>query len=442
MTATPSTKRGHGRGWLLGLCLGVALCPLAPQVSRAQAADPDSLGYGNTPEALRPFARFAEPYKQFFVDSLIYTGPGRDKPEPDVATVRIGVLAPLEGSNDAYIGQPMLKAIELAVDEANAEGGYRGKPFELMVHNDTGLWGASANEIVKLSYEDSVWAVLGTVDGANTHIAIRVALKTELPIVNVADTDPTLVETKIPWVFRTIADDRQMAYVLAWHIYQESGFERVAIVRADNRYGRFGVSEFRSASTRLRRPAPIEVNYEIAWRNVNPEFTVQLQRLQRVQPDAIILWADAHAAAALLRAIRGAGIEAPIFACDRLLEPGFLEEAGAAAEGVVIASPWNPTADNPRYAVFREAYRARHGEDPDTYASHAYDGARMLVDAIRQAGLNRYRIRDALAAVHRYEGVTGTIVMDKVHSDRGAVSLATVRSGAFVFGEPTLRARF
>ncbi len=431
--------RNRNIAWLMVLIV-LALAANLPAAESKAAGD--SLGYGNTPAALRPYARFASPYKQFFVNALEFTGPGRDKPEPEVTSVRIGVLAPLERGHEAYLGQPMLDAIRLAVDEANAAGGYRGLPFELVVRNDTGLWGASANEIVTFSYTDSVWAVLGTVDGANTHIAIRVALKTELPVINVADTDPTLVETKIPWVFRIIADDRQMAYALARHVYGERDFQRVAILRADNRYGRFGVSEFRTASVRLARPAPIEVNYEIAWAQVDPGFTVQVARLQRVAPDAIVLWADAEAAAHLLVALRTAGIEAPVFACDRLLHPQFLEQAGPAAEGVVIASPWNPAADNPHYQLFREAYLARIGTEPTTYASHAYDGARMLIDAIRAAGLNRYRIRDALAAVKRYDGVTGTIMMDLVQSDRGPVSLATVRQGSFVFGDPAIAGGF
>ena len=407
-----------------------------------EARADEGLGYGNTPDVLRPFARFVEPYKLFFVEPLEFTGPGRDKPEPPVTSVKIGVLAPLERSHEGYIGRPMLNAIQLALDEANAAGGVRGLPFELVVRNDTGLWGASANEIVRLSYEDSVWAVLGTVDGANTHIAIRVALKTEVPMVNVADTDPTLVETKIPWIFRTIADDRQMAYTLAWHVYREREFERVAIVRADNRYGRFGVSEFRAASVRLGRPAPIEINYEIAYRNVNPDFSVQVERLQRVAPDAVVLWADAEAAADLMRSLREAGLDMPVFACDRLIHPRFLASAGAAAEGVVVASPYHPDMRNPRYARFRDDYVASYGDEPTVYASHAYDGALMVFAAVREAGLNRYRIRDALAAVERFEGATGTIIMDRVHSDRGPASLATVRDGAFVFGEPVVGVRF
>ena len=438
-------KRGRIlRALVLCLLVSVGVSQSGPETSTAAQEDKADLQvYGNTPEELRPFGRFVrEPYKQFFVEPLEFTGPGRDKPEPEVETVRIGVLAPVERSHETYIGRPILWGAQMAVQEANEQGGYKGKPFELVVRNDTGLWGASANEIVSMSYEDSVWAAIGTVDGANTHIAIRVALKTELPVMNVADTDPTLVETKIPWIFRNIADDRQMAYTIAYHVYRERGLGRVAILRADNRYGRFGVGEFKAGSVRLKRPSPIEINYEVAYDQVNPDFAVQVERLQRVKPDAVVLWADAEAAGHLIRRIREAGLEMPVFASDRVVHPRFLEVAGEAAEGVVAAYPYNPDADIPALKRFKDEYRQRHGAEPTVYGAHAYDGTCMVVQAIREAGLNRYRIRDALAAMKRYEGITGEIVMDDVHADRGPVTLATVRQGRFVFNKPEVRVRF
>lgn len=429
---------------LLALALAVPQPSGAQSQQVAEAAGAGSLAvYGNTPEALRPFGRFVQkPYFQFFVDPLEFTGPGRGKPEPDVATVKIGLLAPLERSHEAYIGRPLLEGAEVAVAKANAAGGYKGKPYELVVRNDTGLWGASANEMVRFSYEDSVWSVIGTVDGANTHIAIRVALKTEIPVINVGDTDPTLVETKIPWVFRNIADDRQMAYTIAYYLYGELELKRVAIVRADNRYGRFGVGEFLAGSVRLKRPAPIEVNYEIAYDHVNPDFAAQIERLEKVAPDAVVLWADAEAAAHLLKRMREVGLDMPVFACDRVVHSRFLEIAGKAAEGVVVAYPYNPDADIPELKAFKRAYRERYHTEPTVYAAHAYDGAWMIMKAIQQAGLNRYRIRDTLAAMNPYSGITGEIVFDDAYSDRGLVTMATVRDGRFVFNEPEVDVRF
>ena len=114
------------------------------------------------------------------------------------------------------LGIAMLRAIRLAIEDANAQGGYHKRkiPFELCVRNDNALWGASGSEVIHLAYKDNVWAIIGGIDGANTHIAIRVALKIEIPWMTPGDLDPTYIETNIPWVMRCIGDDRQMSYLL------------------------------------------------------------------------------------------------------------------------------------------------------------------------------------------------------------------------------------
>jgi branched-chain amino acid transport system substrate-binding protein len=402
--------------------------------------------YGNTPEDLKPFANYVkEPYKAFWVpgDSpLVFWGPGRDKPEPEVETVKIGIITPITRSYETYIGQSVLHGMQLALDDANANGGYKGKRFEAVVRNDSGLWGASANEVVSLSYDDKVWAIIGTVDGANTHIAIRVALRTEVPIMNVADTDATLVETKIPWVVRVIPDDRQMTYTIAYYVYKQLGLNSVAILRANNRYGRFGVMQFKKASIKLGKPAPIEINYELNYENVNPNFEIQMARLAEVQPDAVVLWADAAPAGALVKQIRDRGMKFPIFACERIVHPDFLKAAGKAAEGVVAMYPFDPGAGNPKYAEFRKHYEERYHVPPDCYAVHSYDGTMMIVEAIRKAGLNRYRIRDALAAMTHWDGVSGPIDLDLALSNRRPVIAASVKDGKFVFGIPKMNRTF
>lgn len=422
---------------MTSLALALAAALLAPPGS---AENPKV--YGNTPPELAPFSRFKkQPYSRFFLDPIEYYGPWRDAPEPEVDTVKIGLLAPLDRSHEAYLGQDILRGVQLAIDEANAAGGYRGKPFELVVRNDTGLWGASANEVVRFAYDDAVRLIIGTVDGANTHIAIRVALKVEIPMINVGDLDPTLVETKIPWVVRVSPDDRQAGYSLAFYLYKQLGLSRVAVIRADNRYGRFGVREIIQGANRLGRSAPIEINYEIPWRRVNPDFEVQIGRLRAVAPEAVVLWADAAPAGRLVRRIREAGLNFPVFACDRIVHPAFFEEAGEHAAGVVAVTPFDPTADVPGLAAFLERYRARYGAEPSSYAAHAYDGGWLAVRAVREAGLNRARIRDALA-VRRREGVTGELRFDEVLSNRRRVVFATARDGRWHYGEPRADARF
>ena len=124
-------------------------------------------------------------------------------------------------SHEEGLGIKMLQGAQLAIEHANAAGGYKDRniPFELVVKNDNGLWGATGNEVINMTYKDKVWAILGTIDGANTHIAIRVALKLEIPMMNSGDLDPTLMETNIPWIMRCVGDDRQQGYMLVEYLY-------------------------------------------------------------------------------------------------------------------------------------------------------------------------------------------------------------------------------
>jgi ABC-type branched-subunit amino acid transport system substrate-binding protein len=335
-------------------------------------------------------------------------------------------------SHGEALGIQMLRGTVLAIDEANARGGYlkRNVPFELVVSNDNGLWGASGNEIVKLAYKDRVWAILGTIDGANSHIAIRVALKAEILMINSGDTDPTFIETNIPWVVRVIGDDRQMGYLLVDYLYRKLGFKRVGVIRASNRYGRFGVREVRDSSRRLGSPVILEMAYEVG----SDDFSLHLERLRDANVEAIVHWGDAKESALILNQMRRTGMRQPYFASERSVSDEFVEIAGTNAEGVVCGFPWNPERKDRKLEIFRENFRTRFGVEPDTYAAHAYDGMNMVVWATQVAGLNRAKIRDVLAYMTRpWPGVTGDIALSAALDDVGEVYLARFEDGKWVY---------
>jgi ABC-type branched-subunit amino acid transport system substrate-binding protein len=395
--------------------------------------------YAGIPEELVPYGG-VEPFRRHFLEQMEYTGPGRAIPEPeDLETVKIGFLGPIMhtvsvatggASHEEPMGIQMLEGARLAVEQANAAGGYlrRGIPFELVVHNDNGLWGASGNEIVDLAYKDKVWAILGTIDGANSHIAIRVALKAEIPMMNTGDTDPTFIETNIPWVFRVIGDDRQQIHLLLDYIYRLEDRKRVGIIRASNRYGRFGVRELRDGSRRIGRPIVVEIPYFLGAET----YDMELARIRAAGVDAVVHWGDAADGARILNRMRELGMEQPFFASDRCATQEFLEIAGANAEGAVFGYPWDPERRDPRLEAFDRAFEARFGEEVGTYAAHGYDGMDLLLWSIQVAGLNRARIRDVLAYRQKpWPGVTGPIILSAAMDDIGDVYLARVEDGRF-----------
>ena len=397
--------------------------------------------YARTSADVEPFGGI-KPYKEHFLEQMEYTGPGRAIPEPaDVKTVKLGFIGPIMStvsiatggkSHEEALGVKMLEGARLAVEEANARGGYlrRRLPFELVVVNDNGLWGSTGNEVIKFAYKEPVWGILGTIDSANSHIAIRVALKAEVVMMNSGDTDPTFIETNIPWTMRCIGDDRQMGYMLIDYMFRKLGLKRIGIVRSSNRYGRFGVREIKDSARRLGHPVAIEMAYKVGL----DDYSLQIDRLEEANVDAIVHWGDAREAAVILKQLRARGMKQPYFCSDRAVSKEFTDLAGEAAEGVVAGYPWNPQSGNPRFTAFRRRFVERFKEEPDTYAAHAYDGMSMLIWATQVAGLNRAKIRDILATRSKpWPGVTGGIPFSAALDDAGEVFLGRYEKGGWKY---------
>lgn len=398
-----------------------------------QYLEKEDKNYGNTPDKMIPYKSFQDAYISHFLEPQAFTGAGREKPEPTgLSEVRLGVLAPLEGNVLVPQGIQLLQGATLAVEEANEKGGYKGLPFKILPHNDVGLWGAAANEVVKMG-DEGVWAILGTIDDINSHVGIRVALKLEIPWVNTSDPDPTFTETNIPWVIRCISDDRQSSYALVHHIYNKQGLRRVAVLRANNRYGRVGVMEFRDAAVRVGHPIVLEVRYE----DGEIEFDTQLERVRNSKPDAVVLWGNALEMGLILNRMRELGMDYPVFISDRGVNPLFIETAGKNTEDIITTCQYNPKADIPELKHFQKAYKERFGIEPDVFAAHAYDGMNMTIDAIDKVGLNRALIRDELTGLKSYQGVTGEILLDGSWNDVGRIFMAEIKDGDYIFTPAT-----
>jgi len=397
--------------------------------------------YAQEPEDMQPFSKFTQPYYQHYVDLVEYNGAARDLPvvkPSDVSEVRIGFIGPLENHPDAALGKKMLNGAQMAIDEANAAGGYGGKPFKLMLHNDSAIWGASSNEVVKMVYDDQDWAMFGSISGDTTHIALRASLRAEIPIVNSASTDPTIPETLIPWYFTDLQDDRTQGYTLARHIYTDLGLKRVALLRVNDRYGRFGVGKFRDASRRLGHPVVIEQKF-LAY---DSDFTRQLKVINESRVDGIVLWTDEPQAAMILKQMRDLGMKQRVFGSHRTLGPELVKLAGPAAEGFQAVYPYNPDSSDPAWLAFKARYETKYHAEPDHFSALAYDQMQILLQAICAAGLNRAMIRDALYGTVSYTGVTGAMQFDPNDKQIRDMYLGTVHNGRIEYRKVSMQKEY
>lgn len=398
--------------------------------------------YANMPEDAVPFGKFTTPYKEWYLtdDTLAYNGAARERVTSEIDasdTVNIGFLGPILNNPESPYGLAMLHGAQLAISEANAKGGYHApggpaaKPYELKVHSDSAQWGASSTEAVKMVFDEHVVAVLGSVDGASTHIMLRESLKLEFPIMDTATTDPTVTETRIPWLIHNFPDDRQQGYALAAAVFKERKLKRIGVIRAQTRYARVGVQEFFDEAKRLGRVPVLEVKYERG----DQDFSTQLQMLKNARVDGVVIWGEVPEAARILTQMRAMGMRQSVFGPSRLCYPQMIETAGPAAEGLVTTAAIDPARDDAPWMAFQKHYRQMFHDEPDAYAAYAYDGMNLLLAAVAKAGLNRGKIMDALRD-HQGQivyGVAGRARFDHTLNNIAPLTMARIENGKFVY---------
>jgi branched-chain amino acid transport system substrate-binding protein len=434
--------------WFAAWLLATPAFSQAPDYSASQQHSAPTR-YANMPDEAVPYRNFTKPYKEWFVDAntLEYNGAARDRVDQEMlksATVNIGFLGPIENNPESPYGMAMLHGAQLAMDEANARGGYRGapgspgKPYFLMIHNDVALWGASSFEAVKMAFDEHVIATLGSIDGASTHIMLRVYLKLEVPIMDTGTTDPTVTETRIPWILHEFPDDRQQGYTLADYIFKQRKLKRIGVIRAQTRYSRIGVGKFVDEAKRMGHVPVFEVKFDRG----DTDFSQQIRMLQGAKLDAVVIWGESREAGLILQQMRAAGMKQPAFGSSRTAYPETMAIAGEAAEGFVTTCPLDLSRSDARWLEFVRRYREQYHADPDAYATYAYDGMNILIGAVEKAGLNRGKVMDAFREYvnKTYDGVAGTAQFDATLNNIAPLGLARVEGRRLVYWNPRAEA--
>jgi branched-chain amino acid transport system substrate-binding protein len=397
-------------------CWETALLALAIVVSCCLVA-------GAEPPALQPSAE-----KTPFFDRrklpLEYAGPGREAPDPkDLTEVRIGYFGPDDPAHPE--GGDLWCAAVLAIEEANQQGGYHGKPFRLVARWSDNPWTGGAAHVTQMVYTEGVWAILGGIDSASTHLAEQVATKARLPLICASNSDRTANSAIVPWIFSLLPGDQLQAPVLAAELARRIGRRPFVVIMGEDHDSRSFMAEL-NRSLAKNELAP---QFQFVYRPTDADNANLAHRAIESQPAAVVLVANARGSARLVRDVRSAGFQSEIFGGPGMGRRHFLEEAGPAAEGVIFPLLVEPSE---KWCALDEPFMKRFQRSPDFAAAGTYDAVQLLVAAVRKAGLNRARIGDALRELSPWDGAAGAVRWDTLGGNTRPVHLGLVSAGRLV----------
>ena len=367
----------------------------------------------------------AEPFKKAGEQTLDFRGPGRDAPEPDVSEVVLGWFGP--GDPDHPEFGDFWRGATLALEQENAAGGYRGKPLRLETAWSESPWQAGILGVTRLVYDRGAWAVIGGVDGSTTHLAVQLALKSYFLLLSPGSTDVTADLANVPWLCSLPPSDERLASVLAEAIGAATGKACFTVVSATDHDSHAALVLLRRAlaARRLAPAALVELSGD------QPELPAVAARLLEPGPSAVAVLAGSRLSAGVVKALRAAGYHGAIVGGSSAAREAFARVAGAAADDVQVPR-WLDTA-SPAWRAFADPYAQRWSGDPDWAAADGYDAVRLVAAAIRSAGLNRPRIRDAVRVLAPYIGASGLIRWNALgRHEPGVVGMGVWRNGRLI----------
>ncbi len=339
--------------------------------------------------------------------------------DPNASGVLIGYFGPASASHRQ--AGDMWCAASLAIEQANATGGYKGRPFRLIAAWSENPWGTGVADVARMAYVHKVWAIVGGIDGPSTHLAEQVVAKARLVLVNPAATDKSVNQASVSWMFSCVPQDDVQAAALAPAIaIRIEGKPFVMVSTVDHDSHLFVVELLEALKDHGLAPA-----YHFELEAGQPPFPNVLEKLLNIDPKAVVLIADAYNSSKMLRGLRAGGYQGIVFGGPWMGRRAFVEQAGSA--GGVIFPYLCITSDASRR--FEREFAKRFGRQPDYLAAYTYDATTMTITAIRQGGLDRTRIRDALKELSPWQGVSGEIRWDAVGANSRPVSLATIMDG-------------
>jgi branched-chain amino acid transport system substrate-binding protein len=325
-------------------------------------------------------------------------------------TVKIGFFAPITGPAAAD-GASAKHAVDLAVKEVNDAGGIRGKKVELIVYDDR-LNPQEAVAIAnKLIEKDRVAGVASGSYSGPTRVSAPIFQKAGMPMVAGYAVHPDVTwdpKQKKPndYCFRNGFLGEIEGAAAAEYAVKSLKAKKMSLIFMDNDFGRAIAAGFAEQAEKLGGTILTKQMYKFPGEK---DFRPFLTRIKEGNPDLIFAAGYYSEAAAIVRQSKELGIKATIMGEEGFDSPKFLEIAGPAAEGVIIAT--NLDRDDPRPLVqnFLKNYRQAYGEDADMVGASSYDAFMILVNAIKEAGTDPKAIQKALLATKDYNGLTGKI---------------------------------
>lgn len=351
----------------------------------------------------------------------------------DEKMIEVALACPLTG-DDAALGQGMKRGFEMAIADANASGALGDIKIvagEFDDRSDPKEAVTVANQIVS---DRDIIGIIGHLNSGCSIPASQVYNKRALVMITPASTDPKLTQQGLNNVFRVCGTDDFQGSFNANYTLDTLGLTRVAVVHDKTAYGQGLAQEFNKQF--LARGGSV-TSFDGIDRG-EKDFKALITRIKTDEPQ-LIFYGGLYAEGGLLtKQMKELGLAVPLMGGDGIFTNEYCRIGGSGSEGDFASMVGMPAEKLPLAKEWVQRYRELYpGEDIQPYDALTYESALLLIEAYKQAGLDREKLTPTVAGI-TYTGILGeTSFSENGDSRNKLVSMNRVKDGRFMHYEHT-----
>jgi branched-chain amino acid transport system substrate-binding protein len=358
-------------------------------------------------------------------------------------TIKIGFNLPLTG-DIPEVGEGSKNAAEMYLADINGAGGLEvgGKKYKLeFVYMDNESKAESAvNAALKLIEQEQVVAIIGPNSSKQAVPAGGTCNDNRVPMISPWSTNPDTTKDR-PWVFRAAFLDPFQGPVAADFSAKTFGAKTAAVLfDVENDYSK-GLAEIFKSAWEAKKLGPV-VAFE-SHGTKDQDFSAQLTKIISAKPDFIFVPDNYNQVALIVQQARDLGYKGPFMGSDSWGTPDLIKLCGKDCYGQYFSTHYAAAGAKGATKVFIDRYMAKYGAEPADYAALTWDSIGLLLEGIKNAGQvypdvrkERAAIRDGLAAIKSFDGITGSSKFDAQGDPiKCAVVVKISDEGKFVFQE-------
>jgi branched-chain amino acid transport system substrate-binding protein len=346
--------------------------------------------------------------------AIMIAGCGEDTTETggsEAEPIKIGAIVSLTGTY-AGLGEPEKNVIEMEVKRINDAGGVNGRPIEVIIEDDATDEAKAVAAASKLIEQDEVVALIGATGTGQTMAPRGDVQRAGIPQVSMAG--GTVITSPVdPLVFATpwsnlIVVPFTLDYLTA------QGITKIGLIYDSGGFGKDGQAVIAEAAP----GKGVEIVSDQSFNPGDTDMSAQLTKIKNSDAQAVVMWTAGKEAAIVAKNMQDLGMELPLYGSHGIARREFIDGAGDAAEGVRFAAgkillPEAYGEGTEEFTVatdFIERYTAAYGDEPNTFAGHAYDALYLIVEAAKRidGDLTPEALRGEIEATAGFVGIGGT----------------------------------